>query len=65
MTTNRANRSLTPGTLVVSTFDGEPDRIARVCTYRRNGIDAWSYAVDTQDGREVWDAGEIFVPENA
>ena len=64
MTTNRANRRLKPGTQVVSTIDGEPGRLVWVCTFRRNGVDAWSYTVDTQDGREVWDASEIFVPEN-
>jgi hypothetical protein len=32
-------------------------------TYRRNGIDAFSYAVQTSDGREVWEVGELFVPE--
>lgn len=64
METNRANRRLTPGTKVVSTLDGEPGRIVRVCNFRRNGIDAWSYEVDTQYGREEWDASKLFVPEN-
>lgn len=66
MTTNEtrnANRRLTPGTQVVSTQDGEPGRVVRVCTFRRNGIDAWSYLVDTTYGREVWEVGELFVPE--
>jgi hypothetical protein len=63
-TTNatHANRRLKPGTRVVSQVDGEPGRVVRVCTYRRNGIDAWSYLVDTADGREIWETGELFVP---
>lgn len=63
-TTNatNANRRLKPGTTVVSTIDGEPGTVVRVCTYRRNGIDAWSYLIDTADGREIWEAGELFVP---
>ena len=62
-TTKNANRRLTPGTQVVSKTDGEPGRIERVSTYRRNGIDAWSYEVATAYGREIWDAGDLFVPE--
>lgn len=65
MTTANAtntNRRLEPGTMVVSTLDGEPGTVVRVCTYRRNGQDAWSYLVDTRDGREIWQAGELFVP---
>ena len=62
-TTKNANRRLTPGTQVVSKTDGEPGRIERVSTYRRNGIDAWSYEVETADGQEIWDAGDLFVPE--
>jgi len=61
--TTRANRRLTAGTMVVSNQDGEPGRIVRVCTYRRNGVDAWSYLVDTQYGREIWEAGELFLPD--
>ena len=63
-TTNatNANRRLKPGTKVVSTLDGEAGTVVRVCTYRRNGIDAWSYLIDTADGREIWEAGELFVP---
>ena len=61
--TTRANRRLTPGTTVISTEDGEPGRIVQVCTYRRNGVDAWSYLVETQYGREVWEAGSLFVPD--
>ena len=60
--TNNANRRLKPGTMVVAKTDGEPGTVARVCTYRRNGIDAWAYLVDTKDGREIWEAGELFVP---
>jgi len=64
-TTKNANRRLKPGTLVVGVEDGEPGRIVRVCTFRRNGIDAWSYLVDTAYGQEVWEVGELFVPEQA
>lgn len=59
----KTNRRLTSGTLVVSREDGEPGRIVRACTFRRNGIDAWSYVVWTAAGREVWEVGELFVPE--
>ncbi len=62
-TTKNANRRLTPGTQVVSKTDGEPGRVVRVSTYRRNGIDAWSYLVATAYGQEIWDAGDLFVPE--
>ncbi|MCZ2098818.1 MAG: hypothetical protein LC121_21655 [Anaerolineae bacterium] len=62
-TTKHAHRRLTPGTLVVSHEDGEPGRIVQVCTFRRNGIDAWSYLVQTAYGEEVWEVGELFVPE--
>ena len=51
--TTKTNRRLTPGTLVVSREDGEPGRIVRVCTFRRNGVDTWSYLVDTAAGREA------------
>jgi hypothetical protein len=65
-TNNSINlRRLQPGTLVVSKEDGEPGRIIGVCTFRRNGIDASSYAVQTEYGREVWEVGELFVPEQA
>ncbi len=60
--TTKTNRRLTPGTLVVSREDGEPGRIVRVCTFRRNGVDAWSYLVQTAAGREIWEVGELFVP---
>ena len=62
MTTKHANRRLTRGTQVVATTDGEAGRIQRVCTFRRNGMDAWSYVVQTAYGREIWEAGELFVP---
>lgn len=69
MTTTRTNktasRRLTTGTQVVSKEDGEPGRVAGVCSFRRNGIDAWSYVVQTAYGREVWEVGELFVPELA
>ena len=62
MTNDTTHRRLTPGTKVVCTLDAEPGTVVRVCTYRRNGIDAWSYLVDTAYGREIWEAGELFVP---
>ncbi len=62
-TTKNAMRRLQPGTQVVSKTDGEPGRVVRVSTYRRNGIDAWSYLVETAYGREIWDASDLFVPE--
>ena len=62
-TTTRTNRRLQPGTNVISKEDGEPGRIVRVSNFRRNGRDAWSYVVETKDGGEVWDAGELFVPD--
>jgi hypothetical protein len=62
-TTKNANRRLQPGTTVVSKTDGEPGRVVRVSTYRRNGIDAWSYLVETAYGQEIWDASDLFVPE--
>ena len=58
----RAHRWLRPSTAVVSSEDAEPGRIAGVCTYRRHGVDAWSYVVETGYGREVWEVGELFVP---
>ncbi len=61
--TTRTNRRLPAGTMVVSSDDGEPGRIVEVCTFRRNGIDAWSYLVETQHGREIWEVGELFVPD--
>lgn len=66
-TTNatNANRNLKPGTMVVSTLDGEPGRVVRICTCRRNGCQAWSYLVDTANGREIWEAGELFLPAQA
>jgi hypothetical protein len=59
---NAKNRGLPGGTRVVSKLDGEAGRIERVCTYRRNGSGAWSYLVQTAGGREIWEAGELFVP---
>lgn len=59
----RTNRRLKAETMVVSIEDGEPGCIVRVCYFRRNGIDAWSYVVATQYGREVWEVGELFVPD--
>ncbi len=40
-------RRLAPGTLVIAVADGEPGRILEVCTFRRNGLDAYSYVVAT------------------
>ena len=60
-----ANRNLKPGMTVVSKIDGEPGKVVRICTYRRNGCQAWSYLVDTASGREIWEAGELFVPTQA
>ena len=60
--TTRTNRRLAKERLVVSHEDGEPGRIVNVCSYRRNGVDAWSYVVKTQYGEEVWEVGELFVP---
>ena len=57
-----ANRRLAPGTKVVSKADGEPGTVVRVSHYMHNGIDAWSYLVDTAYGRETWEVGELFVP---
>lgn len=62
MNTNE-NRRLRPGTQVVSKTDGEPGRVIRIGTCRRNGIDAWSYLIETAYGRETWDAGDLFAPE--
>ena len=61
--TTRANRRMKAGTMVVSNEDGEPGRIVGVCTFRRNGVDAWSYVVETTYGQEVWEVGELFVPD--
>ena len=58
----KTNRRLAPGTQVVSREDGEAGRIVRISTLRHNGIDAWSYLVDTAYGREIWDAGDLFLP---
>jgi hypothetical protein len=60
-----ANQNLKPGTRVVSKVDGKPGRVVRICVFRRSGQGAWSYVIDTASGREVWEAGELFVPEQA
>ncbi len=62
MTTNQNTKRLARGTPVVSTEDGEAGTILRVCTFQRNGIDAWSYLVETAYGREIWHRGDLFVP---
>ena len=61
--TTRANRRLPKGTLVVSHEDGESGRIVNVSSFRRNGVDAWSYVVETQYGNEVWEVDGLFVPD--
>jgi len=61
--TTRASRRLQARTTVVSNEDGESGQIVRVCTYRRNGVDAWSYVVETKYGREIWEVGELFLPD--
>jgi len=63
--TTNANKRLKPGTMVVAKSDGESGTVARVCTYRRNGIDAWSYLVDTATGREIWHRADLFLPAQA
>jgi hypothetical protein len=55
-------RRLTPGTPVISVNDGQPGRIIEVCTFRRNGRDAYSYVVATATGREIWHADEVVLP---
>ena len=58
------NRNLPAGTKVVHNDDGEPGWIIDVCTLRRNGIGVFSYLVETAYGKEVWEASELFVPQN-
>jgi hypothetical protein len=60
-TATKTNRRLAPGTEVFSREDGEPGTIVRIATRRRNGVDAWSYLVDTANGRETWDASDCQV----
>jgi hypothetical protein len=57
-------RNLPAGTLVVSTLDGEPGRVVEVCTQNRSRTKATSYVVLTNDGREIWDVSDIFLPAN-
>jgi hypothetical protein len=57
-------RNLSAGTLVVSTLDGEPGRIVEVCTQNRSRTKATSYVVLTNDGREIWDVSDMFLPTN-
>lgn len=59
-TTN--TRCFAPGTLVIAVTDGEPGRILEVCTFRRNGQDAYSYVVQTAAGREIWHADDVVLP---
>lgn len=64
MKTSQTNRRLQPGTTVISTLDGERGTVLNVCTYRRNGIDAWSYLIETDAGREIWHSGDLMVLNN-
>lgn len=57
-------RNLPAGTLVVSTLDGEPGRVVEVCTQNRSHTKATSYVVLTNDGREIWDVSDMFLPNN-
>lgn len=63
-TTTDANRTLKPGTLVVSTLDGEPGRIVEPATFNRSRTKATSYVVLTNVGGEIWDASDMFLPDN-
>jgi len=56
-------RNLPAGTLVVSTLDGEAGRVVEPATYSRNGKKATAYVVLTDDGKEVWDAADIIMPD--
>jgi hypothetical protein len=62
--TTQELRNLPAETLVVSTLDGEPGRIVQVCTRNRSRTKATSYVVLTDDGREIWDVSDIFLPTN-
>lgn len=55
-------RFLSAGIKVVSTLDGEVGTIREVCTFRRSGNGAYSYVVETAEGRDVWYATEMIVP---
>jgi hypothetical protein len=61
-TTTNDTRRLPKNALVVSTLDGEPGRIIKVCTQNRSRTKATSYVVQTNDGREVWDTADLLVP---
>jgi len=60
----RGIRILQIGTAVVSTLDGEAGRILAPATYNRNHTKVTSYAVVTSEGREIWDVGDIMLPES-
>ncbi|GJQ27821.1 MAG: hypothetical protein HBSAPP02_28530 [Phycisphaerae bacterium] len=65
-TTNDATRdirNLPAGTLMVSTLDGEPGRVVEPATRSRNGKNATAYVVLTHDGREIWEAADIILPD--
>lgn len=55
--------NLTVGTKVVSMLDGELATIIRPSSHNRNQNKAISYLVNTQFGREIWDASDLFIPE--
>ncbi|GJQ27320.1 MAG: hypothetical protein HBSAPP02_23520 [Phycisphaerae bacterium] len=57
-------RNLPAGSLVVSTLDGEPGRIIKVCSQNRSRTRATAYVVQTDDGREIWDVADIILPAN-
>jgi hypothetical protein len=56
-------RNLPAGAPVVSTLDAEPGRIIKVCTQNRSRTMASSYVVRTDEGREIWDVQDIFLPD--
>lgn len=57
-------KGLPAGTPVVSTLDGEPGRIIKVCSQNRSRTKATAYVVRTAEGREVWEVQDIFLPIN-
>jgi hypothetical protein len=57
-------RRLPAGTQVVSTLDGEPGRIIKVCSRNRSRARATAYVVRTADGRETWETADIILPDN-
>ena len=59
--TKSAN-AIANGTVVVSMLDGEDGTILQAASYNRNRTKVWSYTVQTQYGREVWDTCDLFIP---